>query len=106
MNKYLNLIAFGFILFFSFWGMIYVSTFVHELSHKQDFSHYAIDGTICLMTYKSEDMGFYTFSYLDNETKQVNAISKYTEFKAYGIDTLVMLLFFGCIIILILKMAK
>lgn len=88
---------------FALIGVITISTILHEYSHKEDYGKISSNGEIALFIIP-DDISFkefilngaiakYNYEYYSKDIDEENRISKYTEFKAYGISLLIFLLF-------------
>ena len=91
-------IAIIIVLLFSLFGVIIFQALVHELSHKQDFKGIAINDSICLLNYPQSfwDLeGSYNYQYTNNIAEQ--EVMKYTEYKAYTISFLILMIYFTCL---------
>jgi len=74
---------------FSLTGAWVTSNLLHELSHKQDYKEVPkYNDELCVLTWPS-GAGYYYLEYDKTNTTIVNGITKYTEWKAYGISVLV-----------------
>ena len=97
----LSNIAFISIIFFSVFGFVVFSYLIHELSHWQDFKEVAEDDRICFridnfsLDIRSDnaDAAVYTFYPKEGSEKEVERIERYTEYKAYGIDAILLIIF-------------
>lgn len=96
MKKVIIIIIF---MFFAFAGFVFVSNIAHEYSHKQDFKSIAKDGSICLFeiggnkSFFQKDIANYNFKIRDEDELKYEKIRKYTEYKAYGIDFIIFVIF-------------
>jgi len=91
MTKFAIIILF----LFSLFGVIIFQALVHELSHKQDFKDVVINGSICLLNYPSSlwDLeASYDYQYTNKTAEQ--EVMKYTEYKAYTISFLILIVYF------------
>lgn len=107
-------IAFYILLIFAFIGFLSLSTFLHELSHKNDMKNIAEEGSICLLNIPDNISlkeklfnlyGSYNFEYpINNETISIlDKIKKTTEYKAYKYDFLLGAVLIICYITVIYK---
>lgn len=101
MAKMLEKMAFIIIIAFGLFGAFVLSVVLHEYSHVSDFNGIAENGQVCGLVLPQNasyllnaDAGYYSFSYEKNNTAQVQSIEKYTEYKAYSIALLVLMIFF------------
>lgn len=97
--------GFGLFLFYVFAliGMITASVVLHEYSHKIDYKEISKDGEIALfvipdnMSFKTffseQALAQYTYSYYMEDKEEESRISKYTEWKAYGVTITIVLIF-------------
>ncbi len=90
---------------FGIFGALVLGAVVHEYSHAADFKSIAEDEKICGLVLPnkitglfSSEIGYYMFSLKNTDTsnKEFQQIEKYTEFKAYGLSILVLLVFIAC----------
>ena len=98
----LNHIGSWIIVIFSVLGLVLSVGFIHEFSHRNDFKNLATDGYSCIfyfpinMTYTDMLMlkGIHHFDYANASDAQVTDIEKNTELKAYGINIVVIIIYF------------
>lgn len=86
------------IIFFVLSGVIFIGNLLHELSHKVDFKDYAEEEELCILTYpklwiNEGVVAYYKFDYNSSFKEEVKETSGYTEFKAYFLNTLLLILF-------------
>jgi hypothetical protein len=85
--------------FFGLFGAVALGVILHEYSHFKDFTGLARDSQICALSLPTDffkittGFAYYSFEADPQKENEVNQISKYTEFKAYSITLIVMLLF-------------
>jgi hypothetical protein len=111
-KSYSEKIAFAILVILAFAGAMFLGTLVHELSHWHDLHAIVIEDSISLFNMPTDGIssvndiyGKYSFildeSIPDAEQKLAE-IDKYTEFKAYTLETLFFLLIFFCPLLLVL----
>jgi len=92
-------IAFFFIMIFSVFGFIVFFCLIHELSHWQDFKEVVVEDRICFRVSnfslfgEESDGAIYSFFPKVGTSEEVKRIDKYTEYKAYAIDSFFLVLF-------------
>jgi len=92
--KITNTILFLFLMF----GVAVSSIYLHELSHKADLNPYVENGGVCMVTdfISSEKAGYYEFTVSEENRIIVDEILLYTEYKAYSVTALVIILYLIC----------
>jgi hypothetical protein len=86
---------------FGLFGALVFGAILHEYSHSYDFKDIAENEKICGFVLPNKinkvfsELGYYSFSMNNTEqnTEKLEKIGKYTEFKAYVITFLVLLVF-------------
>ncbi len=90
---------------FGLFGALVLGAVLHEYSHASDFKSIAEDEKLCglvlpnkISSLFSGEIGYYLFSLRDEgiNYKEFKQIEKYTEYKAYGISIVVLLVFVAC----------
>jgi hypothetical protein len=106
MKNVLAAIALVVLILFGLVGAILVGVILHEYSHAADFKDIAKEQEICGLVLPNSlgdsltgDLGYYTFSLKDtSESKQqYEKVKEYTEYKAYALSTLVLVVFMICL---------
>lgn len=99
-------ISLALVLVFAIFGMMSISTALHEYSHYYDFKEIAQPTELCgmvLPTNVSELLsgksGYYHFNINKSNETEYDRISEYTESKAYFFDILVCAIGLICIIV-------
>lgn len=103
-------------------GMLYFSTLFHEYVHYHDYKDVResfVEQELCLFNIPIENVtlnkilfgasGYYGFSYdgRDDELiQEIDKISKWTEYKAYAVSFLVMIVYFIGVFSLVLLIIK
>jgi hypothetical protein len=79
---------------FLFNGVLITSIVMHELSHKEDLKKYVDDDYICIVGLDKVNFlnsgGMYTYKHSENK-EIINNIEKWTEYKAYSISFLIVI---------------
>lgn len=89
-----KILAGAVILLFSFAGFFLSGNVLHELSHRYDFRDIEKKNeSTCFLSF-SDNVGYYSFSASPDQYEKIQEIDKYTEFKAYSIDGILMLIYF------------
>ena len=108
--KYTERIAFTLVILFALFGTLVSSQIAHEFSHKQDFEGIAKDDKLCALVIPtsssdlaSGEAAFYQFSYAPKDQSKVEEIGEYTEFKAYSITIAIVLIFFFCLLTVLIS---
>lgn len=83
--------------------MITTATFFHEWYHRADFAGLVKDGEMAIFiipdnssikdVFSTWAIGTYSYSYDLNNSQEVERIGKYTEYKAYSITLLIVIMF-------------
>jgi hypothetical protein len=110
--KVLKVISIILLLFFSFSGVMFISTFAHEKFHQSDLNNSVSGKEICLFsvptnsTWKNfyQIKGYYRFK-VTNES-EFNKQIKNEEFKAYTQMSLILLIWLVPFIIILLDLTK
>ena len=92
-------ISFVVLFLFSLFGLIILTNLVHELSHKQDFKEIKNNlypDSVCLLEIGDDAIASYNFYVKNNSKEEFRIISKYTEIKAYGLSSLISILYLFC----------
>ena len=105
MEKKLFNISFVVIIFFSVVGIILTGNIIHELSHKQDYKGLIKEDDSCALVIpeSKEDLlgkiAFYRFYTKDDEEsiEKAEEVTKWTEKKAYTIESILFIVFLFCI---------
>jgi uncharacterized membrane protein len=122
MKKIFEKIAFYIILLLAFIGSVFISTAMHEVSHYDDLHQYVTNDYICAFVWpnswdyfkhlsfgnNSSPLAYYSYYLNYNKTNitlvnKVNNILNHTEFKAYVIAFIILILFFIAAAIQILE---
>lgn len=102
------IIAYLILLLFAFFGLVVGGNLIHELSHQQDFKEYTYNNNICYLALPSNftiknffsgSGAFYSYSNTDENQREIDRISRYTEWKAYGLDGVLAFIFIISLII-------
>ncbi|HRZ85581.1 MAG TPA: hypothetical protein P5277_02265 [Candidatus Paceibacterota bacterium] len=106
-------IALIIVLVFSLLGAFVSGTFLHELSHYQDFKEISTGkGEICALAIPTDTSlssilqskaGYYKFSIKPEDEIEYQRISKYSEIKAYAFDFVLILVVVICSIVILIK---
>jgi small-conductance mechanosensitive channel len=108
--KIAEIIAFSILVLFSVIGMIISGIIVHEYSHYWDYNGEVSNEQICGLNLPkpgnsfslSNSLGYYSFTYNENDKEKIEEIEKTTEIKAYFVSFLVFLIFDVCLAIVII----
>lgn len=98
MGKKLAVISFVFIFVFGFIGVFIVDTLIHENIHKYDLKEFVVKGTdkICLL---DENLnGYYSYLINSEDEEEWAKANKYSEFKAYSVGIVILLLYYLCVL--------
>ena len=78
--------------FFSFIGILVAGTFVHENIHRWDFRNVTkLTEDICYLN--SDIEAYYSYVIPPDQEEIANEIGKKTEFRAYGVKGVIMLIY-------------
>jgi len=113
-------IAFTILCVFAFMGSIFAGTILHEYSHYYDYRNVRdklSDQVICTyyqpLEFKWDEIlysyGSYSFKVNSSDTetiKEIERIDKYTEWKAYFISTIVVIIFTVVMFMVLFKLER
>ena len=108
-------IAFSVVILFSFIGLLLSSIIIHEYSHYFDYRGKVVDEEICGLSLPkitensfnlNTVLGFYSFSYNQKDSKEIQEIGKTTEIKAYFLNFIIFLAFDICLAIVVIQRIK
>ena len=96
-RKPIVIISFAILIIFSFVGLLIGGGIIHENIHKSDYRSVSkFSDEMCYLTSGWE--GYYGFEFPDNQQEEVKRVLQYTEFKAYGIQSIITLIYFVAIV--------
>ena len=97
-RKPIVIISFAILFFFSFIGLLIGGGIIHENIHKSDYRNVSkFSDEMCYLTSGWE--GYYGFEFPDDQQEEVNRVIQYTEFKAYGFQSVITLIYFAALVI-------
>jgi hypothetical protein len=106
-------VALGIVIIFSLIGAFVSGTFVHEMSHYQDYKEISVGKTeMCVLSIPTNanlssilqsNAGYFRFSINPEDELRYQEISKYSESKAYALNFILILVVVICGIVIIIK---
>lgn len=105
-------LAFTIIILFSLIGLILSSIIIHEYSHYFDYRGLVNEDQLCGLSLPkitensfslNSAIGYYSFSYNQEDEKEIKEIGKTTETKAYFLNFLIFLAFDICLAVVIIN---
>ncbi len=78
-------------------GLVLIGNIIHENIHRLDFKDInKFDEDICYLKLGDDISAHYRFTFTDEESYEVERIRKYAEFRAYGVNIFLIVIYVFC----------